>query len=256
MLHSYHNHTYRCNHAGGEEREYIEKAISAGIRTLGFADHVPQPFEGEYYSHFRMKPHELENYFYTLESLRDEYKNDIKIRIGFEAEYYPELFENMLGLIGEYPCEYLILGQHALGNEFNEHYCSRITDDDSILTRYVDQVSEGLETGRFLYLAHPDILNYDGDEGFYEREMRRLCELARLKDIPLEINVLGIREHRNYPCERFWRIAADVGCTVLLGADAHMPKHVYDKKNIEKAEQLAQRLGLNIITSLEDRFGD
>ena len=40
MLHSYHNHTYLCNHADGTPREYIEKAIQSGIKTFGFSDHV------------------------------------------------------------------------------------------------------------------------------------------------------------------------------------------------------------------------
>ena len=42
---NYHTHTYRCQHAGGTEREYIEKAIEVGIKKLGFSDHVPCPFK-------------------------------------------------------------------------------------------------------------------------------------------------------------------------------------------------------------------
>ena len=256
MLHSYHNHTYRCNHASGEEREYIEKAIESGIKTLGFSDHVPMPFAGDYYSFFRMKLHETDGYFTTLEALKREYEKDIKIRIGFEAEYYPEVFQRMMDFLADYPYEYLILGQHALGNEENDHYCSRLTDDREILTRYVDQVSEGIRTGKFFYIAHPDILNFVGDDAFYTQEMTRLCRTAKENDIPLEINVLGIREKRNYPNAAFWRIAADVGCQVVLGADAHTPSHVFSKKGIDKARALALSAKITLTESLEDRFGD
>lgn len=254
MLHSYHNHTYRCNHASGIEREFIEAAIASGIRTIGFSDHVPMPFEGEYYSHFRMKLYETENYIKTLEALRDEYKNDIKIHIGFEAEYYPAVFPRMMDFLSDYPYEYLILGQHALGNEQNDHYCSKKTTAPDLLERYVDQVIEGASTGAFLYIAHPDILNFISDADFYASQMSRLCKFAKGRNIPLEINVLGLREGRNYPNTEFWRIAAQSGCNAVIGADAHHAQHVFDAENIRRAENFADTLGIKIIDSLEDRL--
>ncbi len=51
---NYHTHTYRCQHAYGSEREYIEAAIRMGIAELGFSDHVPCPFKDGYVSGIRM----------------------------------------------------------------------------------------------------------------------------------------------------------------------------------------------------------
>ncbi len=254
MLNSYHNHTYRCNHASGSEREYIEKAIVSGIKVLGFSDHAPMPFAGDYYSYFRMKLNETDEYIKTLESLRDEYKNDIKIHIGFEAEYYPDVFPRMIDFLSNYPYEYLILGQHALGNEQNDHYCSRKTTDKIHLTRYVDQVIEGLSTGRFLYVAHPDILNFVGDDDFYRAEMSRLCKCAKENDTPLEINILGMREGRNYPNFEFWKIAAEQDCVAVLGQDAHHTPDVIAPETEQKAIALANQIGIKITESLEDRL--
>lgn len=247
MRYSYHNHTYRCNHAFGEEKEYIERAIEAGIEEFGFSDHVPMPFEGEYYSYFRMRPSELDGYFYVLEGLRREYASDIKIRIGFEAEYYPAVFERMTELLSGYPYEYLILGQHALGNEEGDIYCSRECRDESQLKRYVDQVIEGIRTNKFLYVAHPDIFNFVGDMEYYKAEMSRLCRAAAEADILLEINTLGLREGRCYPNEEFWRLAASLGCRAVIGADAHMPEHVFDPYAVSLAEKLASRAGIEVI---------
>ena len=33
---SFHNHTWRCNHATGTEREYIENAVQHDMTMLGF----------------------------------------------------------------------------------------------------------------------------------------------------------------------------------------------------------------------------
>ena len=57
MKYNLHTHTIRCNHAQGDDREYVESAIMAGIKVLGFSDHCPQFFPNtDYYSNFRMKP--------------------------------------------------------------------------------------------------------------------------------------------------------------------------------------------------------
>ena len=80
--------------------------------------------------------------------------------------------------------------------------------------------------------------------------MRRLCQAATECGMPLEINLLGIREGRHYPEERFWRIAAEEKNTVILGCDAHDPKALRDWRSEKKALALVKKLGLNLIDSL------
>ena len=53
MTTNLHTHTPRCNHAWGSETEYVECALQEGLTVLGFSDHSPYVFPGEYYSHFR-----------------------------------------------------------------------------------------------------------------------------------------------------------------------------------------------------------
>ena len=102
MIANYHTHTYRCHHADGTEREYVERAIENGLKIFGFSDHVPMPFPDGHQSGYRVRIEALEDYVRTVEGLREEYKKDIEILLGFEAEYYPAHFEDMLALIGQY----------------------------------------------------------------------------------------------------------------------------------------------------------
>ena len=55
MIANYHTHTPRCNHAVGSEEEYVQQALKAGIKILGFSDHTPYLFPGDYYSTFRIR---------------------------------------------------------------------------------------------------------------------------------------------------------------------------------------------------------
>ena len=199
MLKNYHTHTWRCHHASGTEREYIEAAIARGFKVLGFSDHVPVPdFPNGYQSGFRMDADQAGEYVATLLKLKHAYAEDIDILIGYEAEYYPELFAEQLDFLRSFSFDYLLLGQHNIKNEYDsDRSLHTPTADCGLLREYVDQVIEGLETGAFAYLAHPDLIPFVGDDEDYAAEMSRLCVAAREMNIPLECNLLGVRDHRN-----------------------------------------------------------
>lgn len=242
-----HTHTPRCNHAKGSEREYIERAIECGIRTLGFADHSPMPFDGSYYSTYRMRVEQTEDYVNTLLTLKQEYRNDIELLIGFEAEYYPKYFDRLLTMLHAYPVDYLLLGQHYMLNEENgAPYSGTPTADEAVLKLYVDQTSEGMATGCFTYFAHPDLIRYIGSDEIYCRHMRRLCENAKKLNVPLELNLLGVLEGRHYPDDRFLRIASEVGNTFVLGNDAHRVERLCEPTSLRKAHELIEKYALNV----------
>ena len=243
MLANYHTHTFRCGHAVGEDREYVETAIRRGLKVLGFSDHVPMPFPDGHESRFRVPIRQLEEYVTSVLDLRAEYKGDIDVRLGFEAEYYPDLFESMLALIAPYPVEYLLLAGHF--NDSRETiYNPAMQFSREALRTYVDVVVAGMETGKYSCVAHPDLFHYAGPERIYRAEMGRLCRRARELDVPLEINILGLREGRNYPCALFWPLVKAEGCRVILGCDAHAPKDVADPDQVQLALDYAARFGI------------
>lgn len=250
MYANYHTHTYRCKHAVGEDREYVEHAIRSGFKVLGFADHCPWVFHDGYVSDTRMEPSELDGYFRSLTDLKREYADDIKIYIGFEAEYIPELMEAQDRLLADYPVDYMILGQHFVKTEGSSPYTGMPSDSVSELTEYIDSVITGMETGRYAYLAHPDLFNFTGSAETYSREFTRLCNYLKSKDLPVEINLLGVRDGRNYTSERFLAIAREVGNKVIIGCDAHTPSMLSDMAPIEKCLGLARKFSLETVSVL------
>ncbi len=252
MYANYHTHTFRCGHATGTEEEYIKYAIDGGIKILGFSDHAPYKFPDGFQSDWRVQENDAEEYFETLSGLREKYKDKIKIHIGFEMEYYPKYFEDMLNKVKKLGAEYLILGQHYFGDEHPgcPHTCL-CKHDEKALIEYTDLVIEGIKTGEFLYVAHPDMLLFSGDAAVYKREAKRLCDAALAYDIPLEMNFLGINDNRHYPNESFFQVVSDVGNKVIFGFDAHSPERAYDIKSLEIAENLVKKYNLNLIDELE-----
>lgn len=252
MLASYHNHTPLCHHAEGTPEEYVLHAIRHGYSVFGFSDHAPHCFTDDLFAS-RMSPADLPFYVETVSQLREKYKNDIEIHIGLELEYYPKYHKRNMQMYREAGIEYLILGQHLLGNgklpdgmnSFAE------TSINSSYTAYVDQVIEAMETGDFCYFAHPDVFRYKGDDDFYKAESERLIRAAISHGVPLEVNMFGLYEHRHYPNPLFWEVASKLSPKVILGRDAHQIIRVHNDAEFPMAYAFVEKYKLDLIESIE-----
>lgn len=242
-----HTHTDRCGHASGTEEQYVLAAVEGGLETLGFSDHTPYAFPKGYISKVRMKPEQLQDYVRTVGRLRKKYKDTIRILTGVEAEYYPAYFEQTRQMLADAGVEYMILGQHWIDNEIDAHRTSKPTDDEHILKKYCHQVLEAMQTGYFTYLCHPDVINFVGDPKIYEAHMRRLCREANACAMPVEYNLWGADQKKPYPYAPFWRIAAEEGCPVIIGIDAHRPDILKDEALLRQGLQTVTDLGMTVL---------
>ena len=251
MTTNFHTHTYRCKHARGTDEEYVRAAIDAGIKVLGFADHAPMPFPDGFVSKIKLTPEEGYEYVASLKELREKYKDEIEIRIGLEAEYYPEIFEDCLKLWRELGIEYIILGGHFThATEWREGFkAAKAPSDSAELVEYTDGVCEAMKKGVFTYIAHPDILNYVGeDDQLYRECVEKLVKCANEADMPLEINLLGVRYGINYPSDKFWEIVAPFNPKVIIGIDAHSPLDITNPDAKKRAFELVEKYNLNLIS--------
>ena len=256
MIANYHTHTARCHHATGTDREMVERAIESGLQILGFSDHCPYWFDDtDYYSNFRMFPEQLEEYVRTLSDLRAEYRGQIDLKIGLEVEYYPRYFDSFVQHIRQFPLDYILLGQHFIGNETEpgSKHATKETEDSEKLERYCTQVVEAIQTGLFTYVAHPDVLNFIGDRELYQQQMRRICQAANQIGIPLEVNFLGIWDKRNYPNPLFWQVAGEEGVTAVFGCDAHHVKDVFQPETEKLALKLLDDNGIRKVDTVSLR---
>ncbi len=246
MNYNYHTHTYLCSHATGTPAEYIEKAIGGGIKHMGFSDHIPYINKDGRESAYRVPYDKAVEYVNEICALKEKYKDRIEISVGFESEYYPDVFDDMLNLVKNLGGEYLILGAHFLKEEDIEYTMSPRNSVD-FLKEYVMNITEAIKRGVFTYVAHPDLLFFTGDIDVYQEEMRKICKASYEFNIPLEINFLGIRDNRIYPNESFWEIAGEEKSPVTFGFDAHTSDSACDLTSFNKAEEIVKKYDLNYI---------
>ena len=248
MLYNYHTHTKRCKHALGEDREYVENAIKVGIKTLGFSDHAPYCFPDTVYrSSYRMADEEIFEYAESVRSLKKEYAKDIDILLGFELEYYPRYHKIEMKFLNQVNPDYLILGQHFIGNEVENIQHAYNTKIDR-LEEYVSQVIEGINTGDFAYVAHPDMIYpFACEDKKLIKEYTRLCEYAKKVGMPLELNLLGVMGNRHYPSNKFFEIAGKVGNSIVIGYDAHDPISFLNEQAVKQANAMIEKYNLKAI---------
>ena len=248
---NYHTHTFRCRHAVGADEDYVVNAVSSGLTTLGFSDHSPMTFTTAYYSGFRMPLEETADYFSSLSALREKYAEKIKIYIGVEAEFYPDCFDSLCRFFEDYPLDYMILGQHFVTQEeFGGKSAFSKTDDPERLKEYYRNVVDAVDTGRFLYVAHPDVLNFRGDGTDYRRLTREFLLAMKARSVPMEINRLGLTEGRHYPRDEFWTLAGEIGVPAVIGLDAHDPKVLLDREGMALCEAYAAAHGVELLGKL------
>ena len=252
MRYNVHAHTPRCGHATGSERQYIEAAIAAGIREWGFSDHIPFIFPNGRENSYRVPMAQVQEYIDTVNALKEEYKGKINIYLGFETEYYPEHFDGMVENARKWGAEYLILGQHSVGSEPEFFFWStEATDNQEYLKDYANRVIAAIKSGFITYVAHPDMFNFVGDENVYNEEMTKIIKAAEECSVPLEINFLGIRDNRNYPTDKFWKLAQGHNISVVFGFDSHDVEGACDLASLPRAQEICEKYGLKILDKVE-----
>lgn len=228
----FHTHTFRCGHAAmSPDEEYVEDALRNGYRTLGFADHAILP--GIHERGMRGDYSLLDGYISSVLSLRKKYEGKIRILLGFEGEYSPEMEGYYRSLLKEKGFDYLILGQHeTFKGGVPWHYWGRRPEESA--EAYCQDLLAGMRSGLYSYVAHPDLyMLWESWGPHAESVCRRICSLSLELGLPLEVNMGRSRvggweegkdlSHVEYPYPEFWKIAGEMGVSAFLGVDAHSP---------------------------------
>lgn len=233
-----HTHTWRCGHAVGQDFEYVESAIKAGFSLIGFSEHIQYRADNGKYN--RIDFENFKFYFSDIRAMKKIYKGKITILCGLEAAYVPEAMDDLLELSTE--SDYILLGQHQ-GGLTDKKYCLKCDDDDVL--QYAADIENGLETGLYSVIAHPDYFMNARNSWSKQctEAAERICKAAKKYGVPLELNLKGSFSRKDwigqsycthYPYRKFWEIAAKEENDILYGWDAHSPNDLFWSTEVTK----------------------
>lgn len=269
---NYHTHTALCGHAVGMSADYLKEAVDYGYSEIGMSDHGPIPrsfmsMEDYVYNWLERQMDERifeEEYLPDLAKAKETFGSKLTIRTGLEIEYLPGHDDYYRGLLTK--VEYLLLGVHYFVTPHGiQNTYMPVTKDD--IFNYADAVEAALSTGFFKVFVHPDLFLIEYKDAFgnlmfdqtAEVVSRRIIEACILHNVPLEINLGGVRKGRLpgrldvdylYPRRSFWKIVEQYpDAKVILGCDAHRPSELADV-SIKEGFAFANSFSFPILTKL------
>lgn len=243
---NFHTHTWRCNHAYGADEEFVLEAIKNGYEILGFSDHACWKYPSNFHPRIRMEVEEFPHYKSSVLNLKRKYKEKIDIRLGMEAEYFPEMMDWMLEFCLDESIDYLILGNHFYQSDETNIYFGHV--EPEYIQYYFDTMIQAMETGMYAYVAHPELImknQYIGWNDTVEEGFHRVCQKAKELDMPLEFNVLGYMFNKrlgfvSYPHPRFWQIASQYKNKAIIGMDAHQIQDLHKDKYKRALDEISK----------------
>ncbi len=243
-----HNHTPLCNHAKGSPREFVLKAIEESIEIFGFSDHAPMDFDKKY----RMGFSQMQGYEQEILNLKDEFKEQIDIRLGYEVDFLPGfLDERVLNA----KVDYLIGSVHFINKwgfdnpEFIGEYKNR--NIDKIYQDYFDAIAAMAKSGHFNIIGHLDLIkvfNYRP-----KKDVRLIAKDAikaiKKANVTVELNSAGLRKpvKEIYPSRKLLEMCYENSIDITFGSDAHKLEQIGFE--YPQAAELAKEIGYNICVS-------
>ena len=238
----YHIHT-RFSDGRAEPEEYIQPAIDAGLKEIGFSEHLTL-FRGS--PEWSMDSQHAESYIGYIGALSQSVKG-IAVRTGLEIDYLPGREKAILSFLETAGLDYVIGSVHYLGtktvDEGPEFYEGK--DIDRLFASYFNHVSQAAASGLFDIIGHCDLIRifgYSPSSGL-ESLYRELARSLKAHDVAFELNTNGRNRPVGdfYPDRRYLRIFREENVPVCVNSDAHMPSRV--GQYFDEAYQLLRDAG-------------
>lgn len=261
MLTDYHTHSYRCGHAVGPMREYVEMAIARGIDEIGLTDHLWLYFEEPERRNptYAMGEAEYSLHYAEMVALRDEFAGRIAVRVSVEADYIEGREEELLSILGRFDFDYVLGSVHFIDGwlidapEFADRYREERVAE--IYRRYYGRLRKAIALGCFDLLAHFDLPKKFGflpEEDLSDIVTATLDDAAR-SNIAIEISSAGLRKPIGeiYPAEAILRWMRERDIPISLSSDAHAPNEI--AADYDQLVAFARRGGYEELATFQGR---
>lgn len=236
-LADYHVHTFRCGHAGGASREFVERALELGLREIAFTDHIPLYFlpPERRDPKLAMREDEFDGYVAEVEALKREFEGRIAVRLGLEADYAEGREEELARWLSRADWDVVLGSVHWVGGGWIDDPATSPARFEregvpALYAEYYRLLAEAAATGLFDVLTHFDLAKKHGHrpaEPLREAEERALGA-ARAAGCAIEISSAGLRKPvaEAYPEKRLLARAVSLGIPFTFSSDAHAPAEV------------------------------
>lgn len=267
MWSNLHTHSRYCD---GERslHDYIEKALSLNMVSLGFSSHAPLPFGCKWC----MNANHVTEYIHEINLLKAS-NQEIKIYSGMEIDYIPGVispkdFKMMLDYtIGsihfvnahEDGSAWEIDGSHqTFMHGFENIYRNNIQE---VISHYQELTREMIELARPDIVGHLDKIKiqninnklFDESDAWYREEYLKTLDVIEQAGTIVEVNTRGLYQNKSitpYPSPWLLDEIHKRNIPVTLSSDAHRPEELINC--FEQTAGLLFEIGFRKLTILRE----
>jgi histidinol-phosphatase (PHP family) len=238
--------------------EIVEAARQAGLDELGISDHYVL-FPGGAPCEWSMAPDKLGEYVAEVREAAAQHGAPV-IRLGVEADYFPETVETARAELARHSFDYVIGSVHYVGGfpvDAHRRYWDALSEEERNETWrvYWQRIREMAQSGVFDIAAHLDLpkkYGYRPTADFKAGALAALDAIAAA-GMAIEINTAGwsLPAQEAYPSPDLLRAARARDVPLLINADAHRADHL--ARHFDRARALAREAGYKELVRYERR---
>jgi histidinol-phosphatase (PHP family) len=267
---NYHTHCNFCD-GKGEPEDYITSAIREGLSEIGFSSHSPLPFPSGY----TIASEQFQNYVDAIKCLKEKYRQNIKILLGLEVDFLPQITDFQLSFLNSPDLDYKIGSVHYVGCHSSGKPWP-VDGDDELFKRGIDEIFEGniqksvenyytlvrqmAMEKQFDIIGHLDLIKknnfeqkyFSEKELWYQETVSETLKVIAEYDWIVEVNTGGLRKPiaSIYPSHWILRKCKDLKIKLMINSDAHSPEQVCS--NFPEVHYLLQYIGYKEIYHLSE----
>lgn len=252
----YHVHTSLCNHATGSMEQYVRAAITKGLTTICFLDHLTFQEVGRYNAMF---PWEVPMYVNAARRLHRQYRDRISVRVGLEVDFSPAHVDRCREVVNAFDLDVVGSSVHFLDGEDvvtrQSAWGRGERNADEIYAKYLDVMESMLDYDYFDVVCHFDLpKKYSRQPSAFAVDgFLNLLEKIGTKNLAVELNTSGLRYpvREAFPSPPLLDRCAQLRIPVVTGSDAHSPETV--GRDFDKARDLLKEAGYRYLTGFSHR---
>jgi histidinol-phosphatase (PHP family) len=252
----YHVHTSLCNHATGTMEQYVQAAVTRGLDTICFLDHLTFQAAGRANA---MRPQEVPMYMDAARRLARQYRQQIDVRVGLEVDFSRDHVRQCIDVVDALDLDVVAGSVHFLGGENVVSHRSAWSrgelDADAVYGKYLDVLESMLDYDYFDMICHLDLPKKYGTHPSPAAVGRfgEILKKIQAKDLAVELNTSGIAYPvaEAFPSPLLLGQCARLQIPVVTGSDAHAPDQV--GRFFDQARALLKDAGYRHLTGFSHR---
>lgn len=232
-----HMHTPLCGHAVGHPAEYAQRAAQQGIELITVTCHIPMAWDAFGGANIRMRRDQLDDYVALVGEAAQHGKDlGVEVLCGIEAEVFPDARElvQMDEILREYNFDFVLGSLHShCWSYISWLKRHKVRDDATAVDCYFRHLRDGVQTGRYDSMSHPDVIRTYGvvsrfEPSEHEEVIREFLEALVEEDVCMEVNTSGLNKgaYKVHPDPLILDWASELGVKLTIGSDSHQPETV------------------------------